>query len=91
MKRNHICYDIETLALTTDAAVASIGAVAWTDGDAPGTFRHEFEYVVILEGQERRIDPGTVRWWLRQSEAARRRTFEDPQFDLAETMRQFGA
>lgn len=59
--------DLETLSLRPDAAVTAIG-VAWFDDtrviDTAGWYMRHFDW-------DGHIDPGTVRWWMEQSDAAR--------------------
>jgi hypothetical protein len=59
-----IMIDIETLALTPDATILSIGAVEF---DATSMGR-EF-YVEIDPKQGRALDPETCLWWAQQSSA----------------------
>lgn len=74
----HIVPDIETLALTHDAVVMSIGLVAFTlvGGEVGSTF--------ILPDQDeqrqfgRRVDPDTAQWWNGADKEGARRQFEGP-------------
>ena len=70
----HAMVDIETLGSRPGAVIASIGAVAFT----PEGVVAEFECNVSLHGQQEaglHMDPDTVLWWMRQSDAAREQTF----------------
>lgn len=78
----HVCLDLETLALSLDAVVISIGAVSWLEGDEPGSFRSSFSLRVDLDQPGRRIDPATVRWWMKQSDEARENSFGPPDVTL---------
>lgn len=85
MRHLDITFDLETCAVTANAAVMQVAAVAWTrnaDGD-PFSFEHDgvaFERdIVFNEHVDLRtcvvdgfdFEPATVQWWTRQSEAAR--------------------
>lgn len=63
----HVMVDLETLGLTPDSVVLSIGAVVF---DATTT-HSEHHWVLNPDQPGRRIDPNTVKWWLNQSDAAR--------------------
>lgn len=67
--------DIETLGSRPGAVIASIGAVAFTAESVVA----EFECNVSLHGQQDaglHMDPDTILWWMRQSDAARDQTFK---------------
>jgi hypothetical protein len=67
--------DIETLGDRPGSAVASIGAVVFTAERVIS----EFETTCMLEGQQEqglKFTAGTIKWWLKQSDAARHATFE---------------
>ena len=68
----HIMVDLETMGTSADAAIISIGAVAFDPERKQWT--HKFYCPVDLETSVQagmRIDPGTVVWWMRQSDEAR--------------------
>lgn len=68
-----IMLDLETMGASPDAAIVAIGAVAFDA--AAGTIGPRFHEVIDLESSTAlgaQIDAGTVKWWLRQSEEARR-------------------
>ncbi len=73
---NHVMIDIETLAQTPDAHILSVAARAFNP--RRGTVDREgFSLCVGEAGQEgRNISRGTVGWWLRQSEEARKEAFK---------------
>ncbi len=81
-RQAHACLDLETLALSLDATIVSIGAVSWLEGDEPGRFRQSFQRRVDLNQAGRRIDPATVVWWMAQSDEARAATFDTAQQTL---------
>src|SRR3990172_7067060 len=64
-----IMVDIETLALTPDAAIVQIGAVQFEFGKGIGeTFMRNIEMQDALHGS-RAVDLKTVEWWLRNHSA----------------------
>ena len=66
----HISLDFETLGLGENAALLSIGAVAFDP--ASGELGSEFYSAIDPRTQPNRdIDPSTVLWWLKQDDAAR--------------------
>lgn len=72
MSRIDIMLDLETAGQGPDAAIVAIGAVQF-DRDA-GTIGERFYAPVDLASAVAAggiIDPSTVSWWLRQSDAAR--------------------
>lgn len=71
MNRTFVQIDTETLALTPNAVVLSIGAVAY---DRHGIFSRIEVFPSISEqvAAGREIDDDTFSWWLMQTEAARR-------------------
>jgi hypothetical protein len=82
LRQAHACLDLETLALSLDAVIVSIGVVSWLEGDDPGHFRHTFELKLDLNQPGRRIDPSTIVWWMAQSDEARAATFGESQASL---------
>ena len=65
----HLMVDLETLSLGIDAPVLQIGAVEFDP--AAGRVTREFSRTVGLASalDHGRLDPGTLLWWLGQSEA----------------------
>ncbi len=64
--------DLETLGTNGDAVVVSIGAIMF---DAENIAENGFYAVLDIDDQVargRKLNPGTVKWWMQQSEAARR-------------------
>lgn len=59
-----VMIDIETLALTPDATILSIGAVKFDKHGMGGEF-----YFELKPDQGRMIDPGTALWWAQQGRA----------------------
>lgn len=69
--------DLETLSTRNDAAIISIGLVKF---DANGVIDSQ-GWAFDLSKVTGHIDPGTVRWWMEQSDTARAFSFygkEDP-------------
>jgi hypothetical protein len=68
----HVVLDLETLSTRRNASITAIGAVAFhwpmRDGQQPG-----FHIVVdpALSPESLHLDPGTISWWMRQTDAAR--------------------
>lgn len=77
---NDIVIDLETLGTGQDCVIVSIGAVIFNRADAPGTYIDEFEVKIDIENQPGRvIDPGTLKWWLKDDmEDARKAAFNVP-------------
>ena len=68
----HIMLDLETMGNSSNAAITAIGAVKFTveDGIIDSLYHKvDLESSVALGGI---IDPSTVLWWLKQSDAARK-------------------
>ena len=79
---NHIMLDLETLGTTPGCIVASIGACVFDPSGVGAAF---YTAVDICASPGLVADPGTVRWWMGQSEEARM-VFKDPErkpLDLA--------
>lgn len=65
----HLMIDLETMSTRSDAAITQVGAVMFDPNK--GTLGAEFCEHVKLTEDSGHMDPGTVRWWLGQSDAAR--------------------
>jgi len=76
MKYGHVMLDLETLAVTPDAVIVSIGAVKFNlDGDIDPDY---FYRVCDLDSQKDRvIQHDTLSWWMGQETAAKE-VFRDP-------------
>jgi exodeoxyribonuclease VIII len=73
----HVMIDLETLGKVADSAILSIGAVRFNgheiDDDA-------FYRVITIESNldsYRTLNASTIRWWMRQDEAAKRDLFAE--------------
>ena len=65
----HVMIDLETMGQGCDAAVVAIGAVRFGKAGITETFykKIDLEDAALFGG----LDPSTVVWWLKQSDAAR--------------------
>lgn len=63
--------DIETLSTNNDAAVISIGIAKFDDTQ----ILHTQGWALDMRKVTGHIDPGTVKWWMDQNEAARAYSF----------------
>lgn len=87
----HIMLDLETMGTRPGAPIVAIGAVAFDL--ARGTIGPEFEVRITLQANldaGLRPEASTIEWWLKQSEDARRQTFEGQRFDLRTALEQLG-
>lgn len=69
---NHVMIDLETMGCGLDAAIVAVAAVLFDP--ATGQLGDAFYRDVTLDTATRyggKIDPGTVMWWMGQSDAAR--------------------
>jgi len=92
----HIMLDLETMGNGSNAAIVAVGACEF---DLPGRVREhwetkpgEFYQKVDLESSVKagmQIDTSTLLWWLKQSDAARRSTFEGDTMPLGDTLHRF--
>jgi len=81
-----IMIDLETLAVTADACILSIGAVKFNQTEI---CEEAFYQNVVAKNQlERVIDPETLTWWTQQSKAARD-ALKPNQIDLNEALHKF--
>lgn len=72
--------DLETMAVTPDAAILAIGACVFNLHEE-GKIYSQFSMNISIESNEekgRRIQGSTVAWWLKQSDAARMALFDNP-------------
>jgi DNA polymerase III epsilon subunit-like protein len=86
----HVMIDLETMGLSPNGAIASIGAVRFD----PFSYemRDPFHLVVDLSGQDalgRAFTGSTVTWWLQQSEAARAALYRGDRLRLPAALAQF--
>ena len=78
LKGTHVMVDLETFSTASDAAIVSIGAVAFNGEDL---IDHFYSNITLSSSTEvgLHIDPTTIMWWLEQSDDARKalRSHED--------------
>jgi len=82
----HVMVDIETLADTNNAVIVSIGAVKFDieSGETGDTFHETVDIDSCLKaGFE--VTGGTIKWWMRQSDGARRE-FQKDGIHIAEAL-----
>lgn len=85
MREAHVMIDLETMGTTPDAAIISVGAVIfYPDTNELGATFHE--KVRVSDWDDRRICASTVKWWMEQSDAARRALFEGESKFLVEVL-----
>lgn len=88
-----IMIDIETMGSSPNAAVASIGAVAfdWLGDDLPTPDEAEYFFVRVDLGNCQRLgmefDAATIYWWLQQEEEARKALVEGTPVGLQKALR----
>lgn len=84
-----VMVDIETLAVSPDATILTIGAQGF-DPFSDRFTSDTFYARISLESQEgRAVDDGTVEWWSQQNEASREEAFgEDNRLPLKEALEQ---
>lgn len=71
-----IMVDIETLGTRPGSAIVAIGAVRFHPKDSDHLY-DEFYATINLDQPPMSVDSDTIKWWLRQSDAARLATFAD--------------
>jgi len=83
-----IMIDCETLAITADACILSIGAVKFNQTEicSDGFYQN----VVAKNQLDRVIDPDTLAWWRKQPAAAQE-ALKPNQIDLNEALHKLGA
>jgi hypothetical protein len=67
---NHFMLDCETLGFGTHPAILSIGAVQFNPYTGTIVHRKEINFDFSEACRWRKINPETVKWWLRQDKAA---------------------
>lgn len=90
---NNVMIDLETMGTNPDAAIISIGAVAF-DVDTR-TIGEKFYRTIDLKSSVAsggKMDPDTVIWWMRQSEEAKevfKTIYGDPPNQLTDVLHDF--
>ncbi len=71
----HVMIDLETLGTGNDAVIVSIGACRFDPYtgvvDADNTFHQGIDVESSVNDANRKLDPSTVMWWLKQEHDAR--------------------
>lgn len=83
-----IMVDLETLGKGSNAMIAAIGAVRFNDAG----LGHSFYSVVNLDmymSEGHKIDADTVKWWMKQDDAARAMFNHPVSFPMGEVLSQF--
>lgn len=95
-KRRHLMIDLETMGVSSRAAIVAIGAVIFDPLDEPLPEPNSVEAIEsyfycnvslassLKAGLE--VDGSTVAWWLQQDEDARRRLFDPEPGTLKEAL-----
>lgn len=93
-----ISADCETLSLRENPALLSIGAVLFDPcgNDTVETLRAAPSFSVIIDLKDqvgkfgRHIDPGTIMWWMKQPDEARKRVMSETPAGLHMALSDFG-
>ena len=78
---NDVMVDLETLGKRAGCVIVSIGAVKFNPRTGAIDLDNEFYRAITVESAMRyglTVDPSTLRWWMRQTEEARK-VFNDPE------------
>lgn len=78
---SHIMIDLETMDTRPSAAITAIGGAVF-DLER-GVYKTFYERVRLSTDFHRTISPDTVKWWLKQSDAARKEVTSDDVSPLA--------
>ncbi|MBF8220460.1 3'-5' exoribonuclease [Serratia ureilytica] len=86
---NNLMLDIETLGVSTEAPLISIGAVFFEP--LTGECGSEFYRVITLSSalENCLVEPRTLQWWMAQSDSARAVFNDSSAIDLHEALREF--
>lgn len=84
----NVMVDLETLAVTADAVVVSIGAVKFTHKKIEDSAFYTTVSVNSNLNLGRRVDENTLSWWMSQPETARK-VFSQPAVTVEEALSQF--
>jgi exodeoxyribonuclease VIII len=89
MSEMHLMIDLETLGVRPDARVLEIGAASfYLDGDGP---LKTFTVCLDVGRQNGSVDAGTVDFWLKQPEAARKHIYSSKKLPPIEALEAFEA
>lgn len=70
-QNNYVMLDLETLSTKSDAAIISIGVARFDESGVLDTKGWAIDQTEVFG----HVDPGTVYWWMKQSDAAKRYSF----------------
>lgn len=83
----HIMVDLETMGTRPDAPITAIGAVAFAEDGIIDTFYRVVDLKSSVDAGAT-IDPGTVMWWMEQSDEARS-ALAEPGMSIREALVEF--
>lgn len=90
---NHVMLDLETLGLNVGSMILSIGAVKFDP--VASKLGDEFHMRIAMEDSQRYgfgMDVSTIRWWLQQSEAAKKEALsKEKALEVREVLARFFA
>jgi hypothetical protein len=94
MNGKHIMIDLETCGTDPNSVILSIGAQEFfiENGKVSSNLGESFYVVIDFKTYDDRftIDPGTVLWWMQQSEEARKSIFMAPvKYTILEALNMF--
>lgn len=83
-KFGNVMIDIETLSNKTNAAIVEIAAVEFNkkNGNIGETFHRKIKSDSWFDLPSRDVNADTLKWWLKQSEEARKNIYEDKADDV---------
>lgn len=93
--KTDVMLDIETLSTAPNAAILSIGAVAfelWGDGPLSGTGVYSFLTNIELQSclfYGQKADGGSFKWWMAQEDKARAALFDPEPLAMHQALAQF--
>lgn len=87
---NNVMLDIETLSTRVDAAILSIGAVRFDRRNIGSHFYARIDLGSCLQAGLT-VDDSTFSWWLKQSEEARQKLYDDSPLQLSEALSRFSS
>lgn len=88
---NHIMLDLEALGQGNNAAIVAIGACEFDPAVDICATRTFYQKVALASSVEAgmQMDPSTVLWWMKQSDAARKSTFDGETIPLGDALHAF--
>lgn len=82
----NVMLDLETFSTHPDAAIVSVGAVAFTKTEITGTFHQHVEFATLGDYH---VSPSTVGWWLSQSNDAIHNLINAPKVPIKDVLVNF--